>query len=154
MIALIADGLCAEVVLVLILETQTTDVFLPEEQVLQPLGDQLVPPLEPVVGGIVEAGFFDIDIEGKVFLGDVWRAELHAFFFIGYDAHILVHDGLVRHGVLNEIPGDEVPDAGLFGDFHQGFLCVIGKDDVTNDIVPVVMPRSGFLHRLLTCTFP
>lgn len=156
MIPLIPDGLCAEMVLILVLESEAADVLFPEQQLLQPLGNQLVPTLEPVVGRIVENSFLHVDIEGQVFLGDVGSTELHTFLIIVYDAHIFIYHRFVWHGVLDEIPGNEFPDVALAFDWdqHQGFLFGIREQHITNDIVPVVMPCSGFLHRLLTCTFP
>lgn len=156
MIPTIADGLCALMVLVLILEAQATYPFLLKEQFFQPLANLLIPALKPVCGYIVKRILFDIDIEGQLLSRHMRRPELRAFCFIVDDAHRFVDDQLIRHCVFNEISADELPDVppSLLGNAHQGFLFRIRKQHITDDVIPVVMPGPLLLHALSTCTFP
>lgn len=57
------------------------------------------------------------------------------------------------YGVFHKIARNEIPNARPFGDEHQLLLLRIGKQHVTDHIVPVIVPRSQLFH-LLTCTFP
>lgn len=156
MIPAITDGLCALMVLVLILEAQAAYPFLPKEQFFQPLAYLLIPALKPVRGYIVKRIFFGINVKGQFLSCYMRRPELRAFRFIVDDAHRFVDDQLIRHRILNEISADELPDVppSLLGDAHQGFLFLIRKQHITDDVIPVVMPGPLLFHALSTCTFP
>lgn len=153
MISAIADGFRSQMVVVLILKPQMTDMSLPSQKFLDSLNNQLVAPLQSIAECIIEGWLFDVDVEGQHFPRDVWASQLASLHFVVYHTHRLVDNRFIRHGVFHKIVLNEIPNARPLGEEHQFLLLRIGKQHVTNHVVPVVVPRSQLFH-LLTCTFP
>ena len=67
----VADGLCAEMIVVLPGEAQAAHVPRTSQQVFQPLADFFIPAAQAVRGNIVEAVLLYVAVKLKIFLCDV-----------------------------------------------------------------------------------
>ena len=156
MVPSINDGLCTEMVLVYILKTQAAYMTFSGQQLLEPLADLLVPPLEPVTGNVVEAVVMDVHVKGEIFPQHMNRAQCRTLRFVLDDAHLFIRHRLVRQRVLNEVSPDKlakiVPMA--VGYAHQFLQLRVREQHVANDVVHIVVPGALLLHELFTVTFP
>lgn len=148
MVAPIADGLRPQMIFVLVGKAQTAYMLFPRQQLLEPLAYFFVPALQAIIRDIVQLLILHVDVEGEILLGDVRRSQLCPLRLVADHAHILVHNELVRHGILDEVPAEKFPDVVplLLRNAHQSFLFLIWKQHIPNDVVPVVVPCAQLLQ--------
>ena len=140
MVSSVPDGLCSEMIIVFISKAQIANIGRAGQQFLEPLADQLIAALKPVVGRVVQRGFLDVDIESHILFRDVRCAELRSFGFIVHDADILVNHQFVRQRVLHEMLFNERFDIRVRRYAHLRLQFRIREQHVADHIVPVIVP--------------
>ena len=72
MISSVANGFCSKMIFILILKSQTEYMFLPGQQLFEPLTDFFVPTDESIAANVIQHIILDVDVEDKIFTQDMW----------------------------------------------------------------------------------
>lgn len=146
MVPSITDGLCTEMVLVYILKTQAAYMTFSGQQLLEPLADLLVPPLEPVTGNVVEAVVMDVHVKGEILPQHMNRAQRRTLRFVPDDAHLFIRHRLVRQRVLNEVSPDKWLEVavllGACAGMRRSEICGLKFSDINLDKNTVQIRRT------------
>ena len=134
-------------------EPNAANGLCPAKQILDPISDQIVSPLQSVIRRVEENVSFDIDVELFVTEEDVLVPGFSALRVITKNAHVLISHNFIRSFAFDKVFIPELRNRAALRNEHKLPELLVREEHIPNNIVPVILPRprlfSNHLSHLL-----